>query len=163
VALPENVKYLFENKQLDILSFLCILNCTKKKNIELDEFLFYYALVVSYVDLKFENSTVIFGIKNAKYEVNALFLYIKDNMNLILLYLSNNDLITISSKPVDDYYKQIFIAITENGRDIVANIRNNYFLNLVDRAKYVIKNVKYSRSNKNKLFRGEYYDADGIE
>ena len=163
LALPENVNFLFDNKQLDTLSFLCVLSCFKKKQIGLDEFIFYYALVVSCINLKIDNTTVIFGIKNAKYEFNALFLYMQDNIQLILLLLSNNDLITVSFETVDDYYKQLLIAITEQGRDIVLKLKNMYFHDLEDRAKYIIKNVKNTKSNRNKLFRGEYYDADGIE
>jgi hypothetical protein len=162
LALPESIDYLFDNIIMDIVSFLCILSCLRKKRISLDELLFYYTLTVSRIDLKFENKTFLMGTQNAKYEANSLYLYMKDNILLILLYLSNNNLL-LASNEVIGHSNQIILTITKNGSDCVAKLKHQHFINLMNRAKYVMKNVKYTITNKNMLFRGEYYDINEIE
>lgn len=158
INLPENIEYLFGNIVLDTASFLCVLGCFKKKNIELDEFLFYYSLSASYVDLRVDNNTLNFGTRNAKYEIDSLFLYIKDHAQFIITYLANNELIDLSVDKTK-YPYNILISINNKGKNHVEKLENKYFYELIQRTKEVIKSAKYTKSNRDKVFRGEYYDA----
>ena len=156
--LPENVEYLFDNVMMDIASFLCVLSCFKKK-IGLDEFLFYYSLSLSDVDLKLENNSLVLGVKNAKYEVSSLYLYMKDHFQYIITYLSHNQLINLIVDK-SKVSQSILIIIKPNGKNCIAKMQTEYYLNLIKRTKVVIKSAKYTRVNKDKVFKGEYYDTD---
>lgn len=158
INLPENIEYLFNNIVLDTASFLCALSCFKKKNIVLDEFLFYYSLSASYVDLKVDNNTLNFGIQNAKYEPDSLCLYINDHAQFILTYLANNELIYLSVDK-SKYPYNILVSISNEGKKHVEKFQNVYFYELIERTKEVIKSVKYTKYNRDKVFRGDYYDA----
>lgn len=162
IALPESIDYLFDNTQMDIITFLCILGCSKKKKIGLDELIFYYALIVSYADLIIDEGAIDLGGRDAKYDANSLYMYMNDHLKYILLYLSNNNLIAIFNED-GNYYKQTLVSITDSGKECVAKLENKYFIDLLTRGKNVMKTVKYNNFNKGKLYRGEYYDADNVE
>ena len=158
IHLPDNVEYLFNNIMIEIISFLCVLSCFKK-NMKLDELLFYYCLAVSYVDLRKENNNLNFGVKNAQYEANSLYLYMKEKEQYIITYLANCGFLELS---VDNstHPHNILISINEKGRKCTAQLQNKYFSNLIQRTRQVIKDAKYTKVNRDKVFRGEYYDVD---
>jgi hypothetical protein len=151
IELPLSVELLFQNKQLDILSLLCMLSCfsKKRKGITLEEIAFYYSIATSDAELFFEGEVWNINDTNAKVEVDANLMLIKDRIKEFIIILTN--LKYIDFEFIDE---QIHIKINKYGIDLVNSLDSDYFNNIIGKTNIVREHIRFNKTNEKRIEQG---------
>ncbi|WP_169733573.1 hypothetical protein [Clostridiisalibacter paucivorans] len=146
--LPIDLKYLFENKYIECMQTLLILFLLKRrrKGIEIEELLYYFTLLCM-TTIKANNE---FFIDETYIQNNYLTLekVVRDN----ILILSNHNYINVKIKSTKKKNK-MYIKISDDGKEVVKNLENNFFEKEKEKIKYLTEKEKFSVENQRKVLR----------
>lgn len=150
--LPLSIELLFNNSLLDTMALMCVISgFTKRKNgVSIDELAFYYSIITSEVKILGDKTDIIFDSSEAKYDIDARYLTIKDKVRLMITYLANLDYINIFISTKDGI-NSVFIKANKVGNSIVKALESDYYLDLQNKTKDIIGKMNFSMRNVKKV------------
>ena len=145
---PKNIKLLFENRQLDIMKFLSLLqvlrNKSKKKFYTVEEIIFYYSLVnFDLIKILDEDISNLMKNRNRYLRFNKL-------INQIILELSNLEYIDIKGN-ISYKKDRIGVRLNEEGERFLKTFDSEYFLKLMESYQNIATNISNNSINKNRV------------
>lgn len=148
--LPIELQLLFENKYIECIQLLVVLfaNKSRRKGIEFLEVLYYFTLLSSTTKLG-ENE---YHLENKYIQNNYLSYEKKVRDNLIVL--ANQELVSIKVELLNKR-SLLFIKVTEQGKKIIAELENEYYIDEIAKANYLIKFRKYSTKSEKGVLMGD--------
>ena len=145
---PQNIKLLFENRQLDIMKILSLLqvlrNKSKKKFYTVEEIIFYYSLVnFDLIKILDEDISNLMKNMNRYLRFNKL-------INQIILELSNLEYIDIKGN-ISYKKDRIGVRLNEEGERFLKTFDSEYFLKLMESYQNIATNISNNSINKNRV------------
>lgn len=145
---PQNIKLLFENRQLDIMKILSLLqvlrNKSKKKFYTVEEIIFYYSLVnFDLIKILDEDISNLMKNRNRYLRFNKL-------INQIILELSNLEYIDIKGN-ISYKKDRIGVRLNEEGERFLKTFDSEYFLKLMESYQNIATNISNNSINKNRV------------
>lgn len=143
--LPIELQYLFQNKYLDCIKILIVLNefPKRKKGLPLAEVVYYFTM------------TEMVKVNQENYEIDKT--YLQENMflnekriNKYIVMLTNQKLINVYVE-IKDKKSIIFVKRCDEGNDLILGLQNEYFAKEIIICKHVIEKFKYSVTAQRKV------------
>lgn len=145
---PQSIKLLFDNNQLELIKTLCLLYAfykeSTRKYYKLTDIVFYYCLV-NFDLLKLIEE------REDKGEISRnLYYRFQQNINQIILELSNLQYVEIKGD-VTTKTSDLGIRLTKKGMEFVEGLELHYFSELIEEYSSVINTVDNNMKNRNKI------------
>ncbi|MGC9934899.1 hypothetical protein [Priestia aryabhattai] len=144
--LPFHIELLFDNKLLDIVSFLCVISLfsRSRKGISLDKAAFYFAIVTS-LNISDVINEDFFKQKSIKYDVDIRFIQIKEKSKKIVVYLLNSGLVDLVQT------SELCIRVNKDGSNVVRKLNSSFYKDILIKTKKVKKEIAFTNKNLKKL------------
>ena len=150
IKLPDLIDILFENPQLERTRIICILNCFhgKTKGISLKELAYYYAIIVSELNIHSENEL--------RYNIANLYISLQWKIKRIIMELNTSEYIKVFNIN-EDIFDNIKIKLNKKGVDFVNSLENVYFKEFQEQLIEIKKLYTYSSKLEKELLNRRSY------
>ncbi|WP_346962444.1 hypothetical protein [Clostridium sp.] len=140
--IPKSIELLFRNFKLDTARALVIIYVisNRRKKIKVQEYIFYELQNALNNNDEFEEF----------FEGRYIYFKINSEIEKIILYLSNVNCISITSKNVKNIL-DLEISITDKGRKVASNLKDIYYKRLMDNISDIKSKIKYSNGEYKRL------------
>lgn len=147
LKLPILVDTLFDNHQLELTRILCILSCfpKNKKGITFSALIYYYALSVSEIELEKDEEQ-----NDLRYNVVNLYIDFQSKIKQLSILLANLDYIEVIGE-VKVESSEIRVKMKPEGFELVSEMKNEYFVKLINNIEFIKNNFAYTKSIEQKL------------
>ncbi|NFK79730.1 hypothetical protein FDA95_14215 [Clostridium botulinum] len=140
--IPKSIELLFRNFKLDTARALVIIYVisNRRKKIRVQEYIYYELQNALNNNSEFEDF----------FEGRYTYFKINGEIEKIILYLSNVNYISITSKNVKNIL-DIEISITDKGRKVVSNLKDIYYKRLIENISDIKSEIKYNNGKYKRL------------
>lgn len=140
--IPKSIELLFRNFKLDTARALVIIYVisNRRKKIKVKEYIYYELQNALNNNSEFE----------CFFEGRYTYFKVNGEIEKIILYLSNVNYISITSKNVKNIL-DIEISITDKGRKVVSNLKDIYYKRLIENISDIKSEIEYSNGEYKRL------------